>query len=235
MAEEKENISKISRREFLKDAGLVVGGATVGSMGILSACNSSETKTVTNTSTLTKTTTVTAPGGTGATTVTVTAMPTTASANTVKFTVNGYSYEIKVNPEWTLQHVLHDELGWTDVKDMCTGYGACGSCVVIMNGRTVLSCMVLAAECDGASIETAQGIAKSEHPIFDSYTTFHTWQCGYCTPGFLVTAKALLDSNANPTQDEIREAMTGNLCRCGTYPQHILAILDAASKMSGGA
>jgi carbon-monoxide dehydrogenase small subunit len=233
MAEEKENISRISRREFLKDAGLVVGGATIGSMAVLSACGG-DTKTVTDTRTMTKTATVTAPGGTGGTTVTVTSTAASASANMVKFTVNGYPYEIKVNPEWTLQHVLRDELGWTDVKDMCTGYGACGSCVVIMNGRTVLSCMVLAAECDGASIETAQGIARSEPALIESYTSFHTWQCGYCTPGFLVTAKALLDSNANPTQDEVREAMTGNLCRCGTYPSHILAVLDAAKKLSGG-
>jgi aerobic-type carbon monoxide dehydrogenase small subunit (CoxS/CutS family) len=232
MAEEqKEHLSRISRREFLKDAGLIVGGATVGSMAMMSACggDSETTKTVTSTSTVTKTV-----GGT--TTVTVTAnTPGESGLAPLNITVNGQHYSINIRPEWTLQHLLHDELGWTDVKDMCVGYGACGACTVILEGRPVLSCMALAAECDGMNVQTAQGIAHEAHPVVDSYTKYLTFQCGYCTPGFVVTAKALLDAKPNPTDADIIEALGGNICRCGTYPAHILAIKDAASKLAGGA
>jgi aerobic-type carbon monoxide dehydrogenase small subunit (CoxS/CutS family) len=160
-------------------------------MSLLSACEDGEiTKTVTNniTSTVVKTTTVTTSSGTGVPTITA-ATPTSTENNTIKLTVNGQIYEVRVNPEWSLQHLLHEELGWTDVKDMCTGYGACGSCTVILEGRPVLSCMALAIECDGMNVQTAQGIAISKHPIIESYTKYHTWQCGYCRPGFVVTAK----------------------------------------------
>jgi aerobic-type carbon monoxide dehydrogenase small subunit (CoxS/CutS family) len=94
--------------------------------------------------------------------------------------------------------------------------------------------MALAIECDGMNVQTAQGIAISKHPIIESYTKYHTWQCGFCTPGFVVTAKNLLDRTPNPTVDDIREALGGNLCRCGTYQQHIPAIKDAASTIAGG-
>lgn len=223
MAEEqKEHLSKISRREFLKDAGLIVGGATVGSMAMMSAC-SGDTKTVTKTV------------GGSASTVTVTAAtPGEAGSNLLNITVNGQHYSINIQPEWTLQHLLHEVMGWTDVKDMCTGYGACGACAVILEGRSVLSCMVLAAECNGMTVQTAQGIAHEAHPVIEAYTKYLTFQCGYCTPGFVVTAKALLDANPNPTQDDIVKALGGNICRCGTYPAHILAIKEAASKLTGG-
>lgn len=114
---------------------------------------------------------------------------------------------------------------------MCGGQGACGSCTVIVNGRPVLSCSTLAAECDGAVIETAEGIADAKHPLIETYVMNWTAQCGYCTPGFLVTAKALLDRNSNPTVEEIKEALGGNICRCGNYHVHIKAILDAAQKL----
>jgi len=111
---------------------------------------------------------------------------------------------------------------------MCGGHGACGSCSVIMNDRAVLSCLLLAAECDGASIETAEGIAESKHPLIETYIMNWTAQCGYCTPGFIVTAKALLDRNPNPTTEEIKDALSGNICRCGNYIPHIKAIREAA-------
>jgi aerobic-type carbon monoxide dehydrogenase small subunit (CoxS/CutS family) len=94
--------------------------------------------------------------------------------------------------------------------------------------------MVLAIECDGMSVQTAQGIAQEKHPVIESYTKYHTWQCGYCTPGFIVTAKALLDKKSNPTDEEIKAALGGNLCRCGTYQQHIPAVKDAATVAAGG-
>jgi len=96
-----------------------------------------------------------------------------------------------------------------------------------MDGRPILSCMTLAIECDGKRIETAEGIADAGHPLIESYVKHHCMQCGYCTPGFVTTAKALLDKNPNPTDEEIIEALGGNLCRCGTYPQHPKAIREA--------
>jgi len=151
----------------------------------------------------------------------------------IRMTVNGQPYEMQVEPGWTLFHVIHDKMGLTGVKMFCDR-GACGSCTVIMDGRPILSCMTLAIECDGKSIETAEGIAAAKHPLMETYVKHHAMQCGYCTPGFVVTAKALLDKNPNPSEDEIREALSGNLCRCGTYPQHPKAVIEAAKILSGG-
>ncbi len=149
---------------------------------------------------------------------------------TIKFTLNGQPYKIQVDPEWTLYHLIHDRLGFTGTKLMCDR-GACGSCTVIINGRAVLSCMTLAIECHGKNIETVEGIAAGNHPLIEQYVEHHCMQCGYCTPGFVVTAKALLDRNIDPEEQEIREALGGNLCRCGTYPQHPKAILQAAKQL----
>ena len=156
------------------------------------------------------------------------------AANVVKLMVNGMEYNIQVEPNWPLRDVLRKKLGLTSIKDMCGGYGACGSCTVIMDGRPILSCTVLAIECDGATIETAEGIADANHPLIEAYIMNWVAQCGYCTPGFIVTAKALLDHNPDPTVDDIKEALSGNICRCGTYPVHIKAILEAAKKLREG-
>ena len=145
----------------------------------------------------------------------------------ILLTVNDEKYRIKVEPEWTLYYVIHDLMGLTGVKLFCDR-GACGSCTVIMNGRTILSCMTLAIECDGATIQTAEGIAAENHPLVEKYVEHHAMQCGYCTPGFIVTSKALLDKNANPTAEDVQDALAGNLCRCGTYPQHTKAVLETA-------
>jgi aerobic-type carbon monoxide dehydrogenase small subunit (CoxS/CutS family) len=156
-----------------------------------------------------------------------------SKSSTVKLQVNGRAHHLQVEPHWPLRDVLRQKLGLTSIKDFCNGYGACGSCTVLMNGRPVLSCMVLAVECDGAVFETVEGIADAKHPLIEAYIMNWTAQCGYCTPGFIVTAKALLDHNTNPTVDEIKEALGGNLCRCGSYPAHIKAIQDAARKLRG--
>jgi aerobic-type carbon monoxide dehydrogenase small subunit (CoxS/CutS family) len=153
--------------------------------------------------------------------------------NDINITVNGELYSLRVRSSWTLQYVLHDELGLTGTKNFCD-QGACGACSVIMDGRAILSCMTLAIDCDGKNIETIEGIARDRHPLIDAYVKHHSMQCGYCTPGFIVTAKALLDRNPNPTVEEIKEALAGNLCRCGTYPQHIKAVLEAASILNRG-
>jgi aerobic-type carbon monoxide dehydrogenase small subunit (CoxS/CutS family) len=148
----------------------------------------------------------------------------------IQLIVNGQAYEVKVEPEWTLYHLIHDKLGLTGTKMFCDR-GACGSCTVIMDGRPILSCMTLAVECDNANIETVEGVAIANPVLIEKYAEHHAMQCGYCTPGFVVTAKALLDRNPDPTEDEVKEALAGNLCRCGTYPQHPKAVMEAAKKL----
>ena len=156
------------------------------------------------------------------------------SEGLIRLSVNGEAYELTVQSNWTLQYVLHDKLGFNSIKDMCSGKGECGSCTVIADKRSILSCMTLAIECYGKTIETVEGIAKENHPLIEAYIKYHCMQCGYCTPGFVVTAKALLDMNPNPMGDEVREALAGNLCRCGTYPQHVKSVLEAAENLRGG-
>lgn len=148
----------------------------------------------------------------------------------IKLTINGETHELKVKPQWTLQYLLHTKMGLTGTKDFCDR-GACGACTVIMDGRPILSCMALAIECDGKDIETIEGIVQAGHPLIETYIKNDCMQCGYCTPGFIVTAKSLLDKNPNPTEDEVMEALAGNLCRCGTYPQHPKAVLEAAKEL----
>lgn len=155
------------------------------------------------------------------------------SEEVIHLYVNGEQYRLNVQSNWTLSYVLRNVIGLTGTKEFC-GQGACGACAVIMDKRSILSCMTLAVDCDGKSIETIEGIARSNHPLIEAYVKYHCMQCGFCTPGFIVTAKALLDTNPDPTEDEIKEALAGNLCRCGTYPQHIKAVLEAAKQLRGG-
>ena len=153
--------------------------------------------------------------------------------DTITLIVNGESHELRAQSQWTLQYVLQELLGLTGTKAFCME-GACGACAVIVDGRSILSCMTLAVECNHKTIETIEGIAKAKHPLIEAYIKHSCMQCGYCTPGFIVTAKALLDRNPNPTSEEVKEALAGNLCRCGTYPQHIKAVLEAAKNLRGG-
>jgi aerobic-type carbon monoxide dehydrogenase small subunit (CoxS/CutS family) len=155
-----------------------------------------------------------------------TPQPATASSRKIMLTVNKWKYELQVEPEWVLRDVLRNQLGFLSIKDMCNGYGACGSCTVIADGRPILSCMTLAVECDGMVLETAEGVAETKPELVEAYVMNHCMQCGYCTPGFVVTAKALLDRISRPEEKDIREALGGNICRCGTYPQHIIAVLE---------
>ena len=156
--------------------------------------------------------------------------PVAASGETIKLTVNQWEYEVQVKPDSILRDVLRDQLGFVSVKDMCNGYGACGSCTVIMDGRPVLSCLTIASECDGAMIETAEGVAEKRPDLIEAYVMNHCMQCGYCTPGFIVTAKALIDRIPNPNEEDIRKALGGNICRCGTYPAHIKAVKEATDR-----
>jgi aerobic-type carbon monoxide dehydrogenase small subunit (CoxS/CutS family) len=157
---------------------------------------------------------------------------------TVKLKVNGKPQDVLIEPNWTLQRTLQFRLGLSGAKQMCDR-GVCGSCTVIIDGRAVLSCSTLAVECEGKSIETVEGIAGDPtgkwKPLIDSYCKWDAMQCGYCTPGFVVSAKALLDKNPKPTEDDCKQALAGNICCCGTYPRHPTAIMEAAQIMKGGA
>ena len=151
----------------------------------------------------------------------------------ITLSVNGKSCELITEPHMTLKQVLQFQLGLIGAKEMCDR-GACGSCTVIMDGKPALSCNILAVECEGKVIETVEGIAviPKWKPLIDAYCKWDAMQCGYCTPGFLVAAKALLDRNPNPTEYEINEALSGNICICGTYPRHSQAILEAVKIMA---
>jgi len=162
------------------------------------------------------------------------AQPLPTPEGHIRLTINGQVHTIRVEPEWTLYYLIHEELGLTGTKMFCDR-GACSSCTVIMEGRPILSCMTLAIECDGKAIETIERIESKKHPLIDAYVRNHAMQCGYCTPGFVVTAKALLDRQHDPTEKEIRDALGGNLCRCGTYPQHPKAVLEAAKELKESA
>ena len=153
-----------------------------------------------------------------------------------KLKVNGKDYEVLIEPNWTLQRTLQQKLGLTGAKQMCDR-GVCGSCTVIIDGRAVLSCSTLSVECEGKSIETVEGIAANRKwdPLIHSYTRWDAMQCGYCTPGFVVSAKNLLDHNSNPSEDECKQALAGNICCCGTYPRHPTAIMEAAQVMKAEA
>jgi aerobic carbon-monoxide dehydrogenase small subunit len=211
----KESSGALSRRGFLRDAGLIAGGSLVGASPIASAG---------------------AQTGSGASSDPETSEDLGASATApqkIKLNVNGENYEVQVDPEETLRDCLREKLGFLSIKDMCLGHGACGSCTVIMDGRPILSCLTLAVECSGKRIETAEGIALSGHPLIETYITNYCMQCGYCTPGFICTSKALLDRNPDPAEADIREALAGNLCRCATYIRHIPAVQQAARTLKG--
>ena len=149
----------------------------------------------------------------------------------IKATINGETYEREVNPSQTLLDFLREDLNITSPKKGCDT-GECGACTVIMNGRPVNSCLVLAPEIDGAVIETVESLAKDGklHPLQDAFIKNGAIQCGYCTPGMLMSAKALLDRNPDPTKDEVIEAIAGNLCRCTGYASIVDSVLEVAGR-----
>ncbi len=155
----------------------------------------------------------------------------------IVLTVNGEEQEVEVWPEETLANVLRDKLGLTGTKIMCDE-GACGACTVLIDGKPMLSCLTLAIECEGKDILTIEGLANAAtgelHPIQKTFVERSGMQCGVCTPGMILTAKALLDENPNPTEDEVREALAGNLCRCGNYKRITECVLAAAKAKGEG-
>jgi len=150
----------------------------------------------------------------------------------IQTNVNDEPREFLCEPQQSLLAALRDELGLTGTKEGCST-GDCGACSVIFDGRLVPSCLVLAAEADGRAITTIEGIANGEdlHPLQRKFLEHAALQCGICTPGFVVAAKALLDRNPNPSEWETRYWLAGNLCRCTGYDKIIRAVLDAAAQM----
>jgi aerobic carbon-monoxide dehydrogenase small subunit len=147
----------------------------------------------------------------------------------VRLRVNGVDHELVVEPRVLLVHALRDHLGLTGTHVGCDTSN-CGACTVRMNGPAVKSCTVLAVQADGADVTTIEGLAQQGnfHPLQEAFWNDHALQCGYCTPGMIMAAAALLDENPNPSEDEVRHALEGNLCRCTGYHNIVKAVLDAA-------
>ncbi len=152
----------------------------------------------------------------------------------VRLTVNGVSYELSVQPWETLLEVIRDALGLTGTKEGC-GIGECGACTVIMDGRAVNSCLVLAAEADGKQIITIEGLSDGDklHPIQQAFVDHGGFQCGFCTPGMIMSVKAFLDENQMPSEEETRRGIAGNICRCTGYIKIFESIKAAAKDMGG--
>ncbi len=150
----------------------------------------------------------------------------------VTATVNGDSAEFLCDPGATLLDVLRDTMGLTGTKEGC-GSGDCGACTVMLDGEMVCSCLVLAAETEGRQVSTIEAVAEGSdlHPVQRQFLEHGALQCGFCTPGFIVASKALLDHNPNPSESEVRYWLAGNLCRCTGYDKIVRAVLDAAAEM----
>ena len=151
----------------------------------------------------------------------------------ITLNVNNANYQVEVAPYHTLRDVLRDKLGFTDVKNGCSE-GECGSCAVLVDGKPVTSCLMLAAQAQGKKITTPRGLATDGklHPLQEKFIDYGAVQCGYCTPGMILVAKALLDRNPNPTEEEVRVAISGNICRCTGYLQIVEAIMATAAEMN---
>jgi aerobic-type carbon monoxide dehydrogenase small subunit (CoxS/CutS family) len=244
MSEEEKKKSGVSRREFLKDAGLVVGGATIGSMAFLSSC---KTGTATTTSTVITTQTITpapititsTPAGVytdpvdGQTFTSLDAMKAhfnavhpNGDAAIVSFTVNQAVYAFQVKPYWSLARVLREGLGLFAVKEGCN-YGECGSCTVMVNGVATFSCMVLACELEGATVLTVEGLSPSGtlNKVQQRFYDNEVFQCGICTPGFVMAAQALINANPTPTLAQVQQALSGHICMCGNLHRTVTALV----------
>ena len=261
----------VSRRQFLKNTGIVVGGTAIGASLLVSACGGEgTTKTVKVTTSVTKFVCpydsrefdtfaalqehVEAEHQAGDPIAKfvcpydnqefrtlaelkthldeqhITA--TTGSPDIIILRVNNKEYLLKVEPYWTLSFVIRNKLGLMATKEGCN-LGECGTCTVLIDGKTVYSCLVLAVDAQGKDIQTLEGMSDgiNLHPIQQSFLEHNSHQCGYCTPGVIMSVKALLDKNSNPNRDEIREALSGNLCICGSNRKVIEAVLDIPRRL----
>ena len=200
------NPKQRSRREFLENAGTTAAVATaVPVLGISAAQAQSDTQ-------------------------------STVSKTTIQLTVNGSRHSVDVEDRWTLVEVLRDQLDLTGTKIGCDR-SECGACTVIMNGKPVYSCSQLAVWADGAQVTTVEGLASGGQlsPVQQAFVENNGPQCGFCTPGQLMTATALLSNNAAPNADEVKQALVGNLCRCSNYNAIVEAVVMAGERSGGAA
>jgi xanthine dehydrogenase YagT iron-sulfur-binding subunit len=195
-----------SRRAFLKGAGVTTAGTVAISSGLLSFTTLDREKDGRD---------VLGPGEVG-----------------IQMMVNGKKYDIAVEPRMTLTEAIREKLHLTGTKVGCDR-GSCSACTVMMNGKPVVSCLVLAIDADGAEITTVEGLAKGDqlHPVQEAFIEHDATMCGFCTPGMVMSCAALLDRNPNPSLEDVKQATSGNLCRCGTYPKVFEATLAAAKKL----
>jgi aerobic-type carbon monoxide dehydrogenase small subunit (CoxS/CutS family) len=199
---EKEGPAKVSRRAFLKGMGTGAIAATMTSIPVPSVPEAEA------------------------------AVPAGLKEAVIQLNVNERLYRLKVKSQWTLLEVLRRELGLTGTKKACDR-GNCGACTVIVDGRAVYACSLLAITMEGKKILTVEGLAEGEklHPIQKAFSEHGGYQCGFCTSGQMMSARALLDRKPKPTREEVRAALAGNLCRCGAYPKIIESVLGAGAKI----
>lgn len=154
------------------------------------------------------------------------------SKQTIHLKVNGQPYELAVEPHWTLLETVREQLGLTGSKEGC-GTGDCGTCSMIVDGKLITSCLVLAPEADGCEVLTIEGLARNGdlHPVQQAFIDAGGVQCGFCTPGMIMAAKALVDRKPRPTLEDVREGLAGNLCRCTGYTKIYEAVLTAAERI----
>jgi len=164
------------------------------------------------------------------------ASPPGVPRSTIQFTVNGARHKVEVEDRWTLVELLRDHLGLTGSKIGCDR-GECGACTVLLDGKPVYSCSQLAVWADGRAVQTVEGLAQNGQldPLQHAFIEHDGPQCGFCTSGQLMSAKALLNRNPHPTPDEVRHAMTGNICRCSNYNRYVESVLAAAGTLSASA
>jgi aerobic carbon-monoxide dehydrogenase small subunit len=236
MSEEEKIKPGVSRREFLKDAGLVVGGATVGSMAFMSSCKAPTTATTTVTSppvTTTVTNNITSYidsiDGTSwpsldALKAHFNAVHPNADASIVNFIVNGVSYAFQVKPTETLNWTLREQLHLFALKSACM-LGECGACTVIVDGAAVFSCLMLTAEMEGRTVVTEEGLSNNGamNPVQQKFFDQEVAGCGFCTPGFVMAAQALISVNPKPTLADVQLAFSGHMCMCCDNHRHVLA------------
>jgi aerobic-type carbon monoxide dehydrogenase small subunit (CoxS/CutS family) len=234
--EVKQESGEISRRQFLTGAGLVVGGAAIGA-GIAYPLAPKGDEVIKEVEV--EVAKYVAPDGTtfdtlaGLTTYVegLYGTPPVAEAALTTLTVNGDTHKLYVESNWTLVDVLRDQLLLTGTKVGCD-IGQCGQCTVLIDGKAALACLTLAASSAGKDILTIEGLADTVtqelHPIQEAFVEHHGMQCGFCTPGMIMASKALLDKNPSPTLAEVKEGVSGVLCRCGNYPKIFESVLAAA-------
>ena len=221
MAEEENNARKgISRRDFIKGTGLAVGGVAISST-VLAACNPSPTGTTTTPPTSTPSTS-TPPTSTPPTTQPGGTTTTVAPEGLVTLNVNNRQVVLMVQPEWSVAFVLREKLGLVGTKVGCDR-GECGSCNIIVDGIPHLACTMMAIESEGKKIVTIEGLPTGStlHPVQKLFYDNNTFQCGFCTPGMIMTSVGLLTKTPKPTVAQVKEALAGNLCYCGDYTRII--------------